>query len=118
LGDSITAMFPFFKYFSLSNRLFYMLDSVKNSIFFTLKFFFFTLELLFFTLEGAAGKKVISRNYFFSRRRKSHDKPDLDVPRWMGAHLTCLELSTGKDKQVIAFKIYVRQSSSQIPYDY
>jgi hypothetical protein len=27
----------------------------------------------------------------------------LDVPRWMGAHLTYLELSAGKDKQVIAF---------------
>jgi hypothetical protein len=26
----------------------------------------------------------------------------LDVPRWMGGHLTYLELSAGKDKQVIA----------------
>jgi hypothetical protein len=60
------------KYFSLSNRLFYMLDSVKKRIlfakstffhagqrekilFFTLKLLFFTLELLFFLLDAAAG---------------------------------------------------------------
>jgi hypothetical protein len=50
-------------------------------------------------------KKVhfFTMDYFFSRWRKSHDKPDLDVPWWMGAHLTYLDLSTGKDKQVIAF---------------
>jgi hypothetical protein len=39
------------------------------------------------------------------RSGKSHEKPDLDVPRLMGAHLTYLELSAGKDKQVIAFLI-------------
>jgi hypothetical protein len=43
--------------FSLSNRLFLSLDSVK-------KVLFFTLELLIFTLEK---------------------KPDLDIPRWRGA---------------------------------
>jgi hypothetical protein len=43
-------------------------------------------------------KKVL-----FSRSGKIHEKPDLDVPRWMGAHLTYLEISAGKDKQVIAF---------------
>jgi hypothetical protein len=41
---------------------------------------------------------------FFSRSGKSKKKkPDLYVPRWMGAYLTYLELSAGKDKQVIAF---------------
>jgi hypothetical protein len=45
------------KNFSLTNRLFLTLDSVKKSL-------FFTLELLFFTLE----KKL-----------------DLDIPRWRGA---------------------------------
>jgi hypothetical protein len=50
--------------FSLSNRLFLTLDSVKKSLFFTLELLFFTLELLFFTLEK---------------------KPDLDIPRWRGA---------------------------------
>jgi hypothetical protein len=43
--------------FSLSNRLFLTLDSVKKCL-------FFTLELLFFTLEK---------------------KPDLDILRWRGA---------------------------------
>jgi hypothetical protein len=37
------------KYFSLPNRLFFMLASLKKSLFFTLKLLFFTLELLFFT---------------------------------------------------------------------
>jgi hypothetical protein len=54
-------------YFALPNRLFFfMLASVKKSIFFTLKLLFFTLELLFFharliffALEAAAHKKVI-----------------------------------------------------------
>jgi hypothetical protein len=45
----------------------------------------------------------VKKKYFFSRSGKSHEKSDLDVPRWMGAHLTYLELSAGKDKQVIAF---------------
>jgi hypothetical protein len=40
---------------------------------------------------------------YFSRWGKSHDKPDVDVPRWMGAQLTYLELPAGNNKQVIAF---------------
>jgi hypothetical protein len=43
------------------------------------------------------------KKYFFSQSGKSHEKPDLDVPRWMGAHLTYLEISAGKDKQVIVY---------------
>jgi hypothetical protein len=38
--------------FSLTNRLFLTLGSVKKSIFFTLKILFFTLQLLFFTLQS------------------------------------------------------------------
>jgi hypothetical protein len=45
----------------------------------------------------------VKKSTFFHVRVKSHEKPDLDVPRWMGTHLTYLELSAGKDKQVIAF---------------
>jgi hypothetical protein len=26
------------------------------------------------------------KKHFFSRWEKSHDKPDSDVPRWIGAH--------------------------------
>jgi hypothetical protein len=40
---------------------------------------------------------------YFSCWGKSHDKPDVDVPRWMGAQLTYLELPAGNNKQVIAF---------------
>jgi hypothetical protein len=40
--------------FSLPNRLFFMLASVKKSLFFTLKLLFFMLELLFFTLQRPA----------------------------------------------------------------
>jgi hypothetical protein len=47
------------KHFSLPNRLFFMLASVKKSLFFTLKLLFFTLELLFFTLHRPAWKKGI-----------------------------------------------------------
>jgi hypothetical protein len=50
-----------FKVFSLPNRLFFMLASVKKSIFFLLKLLFFTLD------------------YFFSRWKKSPDKQDLDI---------------------------------------
>jgi hypothetical protein len=39
------------KYFSLPNRLFFMLASVKKSLFFTLELLFLTLELLFFTRD-------------------------------------------------------------------
>jgi phosphatidate phosphatase PAH1 len=42
----------------------------------------------------------VKKSTFFHARVKSHEKPDL---RWMGTHLNYLELSAGKDKQVIAF---------------
>jgi hypothetical protein len=53
---------------------------VKKSNFSVKKTTFFHSGITFFTLEK---------------------KPDLDVPRWKGAKLTYLELSTGKDKGVI-----------------
>jgi hypothetical protein len=45
----------------------------------------------------------VKKSTFFHAREKVKKKPDLYVPRWMGAYLTYLELSAGKDKQVIAF---------------
>jgi hypothetical protein len=48
---------PFLSVFSLPNRLFFMLASVKKSLLFTLKLLFFTLELLFFTLEKSLAKQ-------------------------------------------------------------
>jgi hypothetical protein len=62
--------------------------------------FIFFAKSTFFHAEKSSSS---AKNYFFSRSGKSHEKPDLDVPRWMGAHLTYLELSAGKDKQVNAF---------------
>jgi hypothetical protein len=84
--------------FSLLNQLFFMLASVKKSLFFTLK-------LLFITLEGAASKKVIpalkkvisawKKVLFFTLELlfftlellffTLEKKPDLDIPRWRGA---------------------------------
>jgi hypothetical protein len=98
--------------FSLPNRLFFMLASVKKS-FFLPKITFFRAGITFFSRCSVQNEKKWfehekkwferEKKYFFSRLGKSHKKPNLYVPRWMGAHLTYLELSAGKDKQVIAF---------------
>jgi hypothetical protein len=68
---------------------------------------FFHAEITFFHAAASSMKKSDSsvkkssaNVKKSSRSGKIHEKPDLDVPRWMGAHLTYLELSAGKDKQV------------------
>jgi hypothetical protein len=74
-----------FSIFSLPNRLFFMLASVKKSVFFTLKLLFFTLELLFFTLNLTSSVKKKSSSTFFHagitffQAEKSPDKQDLDM---------------------------------------
>jgi hypothetical protein len=97
-----------------------MLASVKKSLFFHTEITFFHAGITFFHAAASRVEKSdlsvkksdssvkkssssVKKKNFFSRSGKSHEKPDLDVPRWMGAHLTYLEPSAGKDKQVIAF---------------
>jgi hypothetical protein len=90
-----------------------MLASVKKSLFFHAKITFFHAAASSVKKSDSRVKKSdssvkkssssVKKKYFFSRSGKSHKMPDLYVLRWMGAHLTYLELSAGKDKQVIAF---------------
>jgi hypothetical protein len=90
-----------------------MLASVKKSLFFHAEITFFHAGITFFHAAASSVKKSdssmkkssssVKKSTFFHALGKRHEKPDLDVPRWMGAHLTYLELSRGKDKQFIAF---------------
>jgi hypothetical protein len=68
---------------SLPNRLFFMLASVKKSLFFHAEIILFHAGITFFHAGSCSVKKSI-----FSV---------------MEAYLTYLELSTGKDKRVIEF---------------
>jgi hypothetical protein len=72
--------------------------------FFHAEITFFHAGITFFNAVASSVKKSDSSlKKSSSSVKKRNEKPDLDVPRWMGAHLTYLELPAGKDKQVSAF---------------
>jgi hypothetical protein len=105
-------------YFFAKSTFFHAGQREKKS-FFHAKITFFQVGITFFHAAASSVKKndlsvkksdssvkkssSSEKKCTFFHAREKVIKSRICIPRWMGAHLTYLELSAGKDKQVIAF---------------